>query len=184
MGQKWAFLSKRLQKPAGGLRGSNMESMRINVTELTADPKTVSGEMESEAFELEEVEDIKAVLPLRYSLTLQVLGTEFLVQGKLEADVGMDCVRCGEFYSTTLVDSSFLRGYEIEENTDSIDLTPDIREAIVLCLPNFPICSESCKGLCAMCGTNLNKGACHCEAPPEENPWDALDGFDVRGKED
>ena len=153
--------------------------MRINVAELTADPKHIEGEMDAEVFGFEDVEDIKAVLPVRFKLALQVLGLEFLVQGAVEADVGMDCVRCGEFFSTTLTDSSFLRGYQIEESTDSIDLAPDIREAIVLSLPNFPRCSATCKGLCPQCGVNLNKESCTCEAPEEENPWEALDGLDV-----
>ena len=26
-----------------------------------------------------------------------------------------------------------------------------------------PLCSESCKGLCAVCGTNLNKDSCTCK---------------------
>ena len=156
-----------------------MENMRINITELSADPKRIEGEMEPEVFDLEGIEDIKAVLPLRYAFSLQVLGTEFLVQGKVEADVAFDCVRCGEFFSTTLTDSSFLRGYEIKEDTDSIDLAPDIRESIVLSLPSFPRCSDSCRGLCAICGINLNKGTCTCEAPKEDSPWGGLDKLDV-----
>ena len=156
-----------------------MESMQINIAELTADPKRIAGEMEPEVFDFEDVEDIKAVLPLRFALSLQVLGTEFLVQGSVEADVGLDCVRCGEFFSTTLADSSFLRGYEIEEGVDSINIAPDIRESIVLSLPNFPLCSEACKGLCPICGKNLNKETCQCEEPEEESPWDALDSLDL-----
>ena len=160
-----------------------MENMRINITELGLDPKQIDGEMEPEVFDLESVDIIKAVLPLRYALSLQRLGDEFLVQGKVEADVGLDCVRCGEFYSTTLVDSSFLRGYQIEEHTESVDIAPDIREAMVLCLPSFPHCAETCKGLCPMCGGNLNKAQCGCEAPEEESPWSALDGFEVEAEE-
>jgi len=156
-----------------------MESMQINIAELTADPKLIEGEMEPEVFDFEGVEDIKGVLPLRFALSLQVLGTEFLVQGKVEADVGLDCVRCGEFFSTTLVDSSFLRGYEIEEGVDSINIAPEVRESVLLCLPNFPLCSEACRGLCSICGKDLNKEACQCEEPEEKSPWDALDTLDL-----
>ena len=45
-----------------------MESMQINIAELTADPKLIEGEMEPEVFDFEGVEDIKGVLPLRFAL--------------------------------------------------------------------------------------------------------------------
>ena len=54
-----------------------MESMQINIAELTADPKLIEGEMEPEVFDFEGVEDIKGVLPLRFALSLQVLDVVF-----------------------------------------------------------------------------------------------------------
>lgn len=61
----------------------------------------------------------------------------------------------------------------------SVDLTPDIREAMILCFPGYPVCKAECKGLCPTCGKNLNKGACTC-APPPDNRWSVLDRLDAR----
>jgi uncharacterized protein len=44
-----------------------------------------------------------------------------------------------------------------------IDLDPILREQIVLAMPGYPVCKESCKGLCPVCGANLNERECGCE---------------------
>ncbi len=62
---------------------------------------------------------------------------------------------------------------------DSVDLTEDIREAIILAFPGYPVCRPDCKGLCSRCGKNLNRGACGC-APPEDNRWVALENLSPR----
>ena len=50
-----------------------------------------------------------------------------------------------------------------------VDLIDLMREQFVLALPMKPLCEEACKGLCAVCGTNLNKTQCGC-APKWEDP--------------
>jgi uncharacterized protein len=44
-----------------------------------------------------------------------------------------------------------------------IDLDPIIREQVLLALPMHAVCKEACKGLCGMCGQNLNEVVCGCE---------------------
>jgi len=48
---------------------------------------------------------------------------------------------------------------------ERIDLEPLFREQFVLAVPYAPLCSETCKGLCPQCGTDLNSSTCSCEAP-------------------
>ena len=48
-----------------------------------------------------------------------------------------------------------------------LDLTPMLREHVILAAPMQPICSHECLGLCARCGKNLNEGPCQCA---EERP--------------
>ncbi|MBU0679579.1 MAG: DUF177 domain-containing protein [Verrucomicrobia bacterium] len=61
-----------------------------------------------------------------------------------------------------------------------MDLTEDIREAVLLKVPNFPLCSSQCKGVCLQCGQDLNAGTCACEPPHWENRWGALDQLDSK----
>ena len=46
----------------------------------------------------------------------------------------------------------------------TIDLDPIIREQVLLALPMHAVCGEDCRGLCGMCGQNLNEAACGCES--------------------
>ena len=44
----------------------------------------------------------------------------------------------------------------------TLDLTPYIREAVLLELPYAPVCREDCKGLCPVCGVDRNRETCSC----------------------
>lgn len=50
----------------------------------------------------------------------------------------------------------------IDKNKLEVDLKEMIRQEIILHFPIIPLCSKSCKGLCAKCGTDLNKKKCCC----------------------
>ena len=56
----------------------------------------------------------------------------------------------------------------------SIDLDPVLREQILLALPGYPICRDGCKGLCAVCGTNLNEKECGCDRHVPDPRWAGL----------
>ena len=45
----------------------------------------------------------------------------------------------------------------------TIDLDPIVREQVLLALPMHSVCREDCKGLCGMCGQNLNEKPCGCQ---------------------
>jgi uncharacterized protein len=55
-----------------------------------------------------------------------------------------------------------------------IDLDPIVREQILLALPAYPVCRESCKGLCTVCGGNLNERECGCDRHVPDPRWAGL----------
>ena len=55
-----------------------------------------------------------------------------------------------------------------------VDLTKLIKDAILLDLPVKIVCTEDCQGLCAQCGTNLNKGECDCTDDSIDPRWAKL----------
>jgi len=61
------------------------------------------------------------------------------------------------------------------ENT--IDITRHVHDVLVLAVPLKPLCSESCKGLCQVCGANLNEGICSCGEKPRDERWSGLKGL-------
>ncbi len=65
--------------------------------------------------------------------------------------------------------------FVIHHDGKTLDLGPVLREAIVLSLPIRVLCRDDCKGLCPVCGTNLNESKCDCAAAQTDARWNILD---------
>ena len=93
-----------------------------------------------------------------------------LVQAKMQATVPSECVRCLTSIQLPLkIDFTELYAFSVQSVTDSmllipddaqINLTPLVREYMLLEVPISPICRSDCKGLCQICGENLNEVSC------------------------
>ncbi len=106
-------------------------------------------------------------------------GQELFFQGRISGSVIGHCARCLEEYPFDLGKDFFvvlvpkaelpmeaeLSGEELDLSFyegDQVDLSPLVREQIILALPTRPLCREDCKGLCAHCGADLNTQSCAC----------------------
>jgi uncharacterized protein len=59
---------------------------------------------------------------------------------------------------------------------DELDVEAWARDALVLALPAQIVCSEDCRGLCSVCGADLNAaGPEHDHPEPGDPRWVALD---------
>lgn len=107
-----------------------------------------------------------------------------LVQGRFSAKTGLDCVRCLENYSQDLsCEFTDLYAFNTRSMSESellvpeegrIDLAPLIREYVLLEVPIQPICRTECKGLCPVCGENLNHIDCGHRNKPDDSPFSIL----------
>ncbi|HTP27788.1 MAG TPA: DUF177 domain-containing protein [Anaeromyxobacteraceae bacterium] len=61
-----------------------------------------------------------------------------------------------------------------------LDLDPIVREHFLLALPAYPVCKEGCRGLCQVCGTNLNERECDCDRRVPDPRWAGLEKFKVK----
>ena len=109
-----------------------------------------------------------------YEIHVERIGSELLARGRVAHRFQCKCSRCAELFALEVVEPAFFADFSLEEGTAYVDLTPDMREAIILSLPGYPVCREECKGLCARCGANLNREACSC-GPAPDGSWAALD---------
>lgn len=150
--------------------------MIINIARIPEDGMPLEGEEPAEILELDGPDGFRAAGPVRCDLFAQVVSGELIVRGTLTAPLEARCARCTQIFSTTVSDSGFLRDFPGVQRTDEVDITEELREAILLNLPHFPLCEEGCKGLCARCGKDLNEGPCGC---PESggSGWGALDNL-------
>jgi uncharacterized protein len=154
--------------------------MLIELPKLNPDGEQFEGEEPAELLDLQENDTIKAEGPVSYDFFVQLVGHELVVQGRISVELAVVCGRCAEIYSTNLVISDFLRASEIQAGQESVDLTADIREELLLHLPHYPVCASDCKGLCPQCGHNLNDGPCGCTAPRGDLRWSGLNDLKLK----
>ena len=92
------------------------------------------------------------------------------------ADEYADELREGKDHDGGPVGGSFAPG-DAEEETYTgkvIDLDPIVREQLLLSVPSYPVCGEGCKGLCPVCGANLNDRECGCDRHVPDPRWAGL----------
>ncbi len=150
--------------------------MQIDIPKLKPEGEWFEGHEDPVILELGQENHMRLPGPIHYHLWAQPVCGKLVVKGDLALGIELECGRCTDFFSTTIRDSSFLRDYDISGGVETVDVTPDIREAILLAWPAYPVCGETCLGLCPRCGCNLNSGKCSCH-PPEGNLWGALEGL-------
>jgi uncharacterized protein len=89
------------------------------------------------------------------------------IQGEFKGQAPVECVRCLTGFDQPL-HTAFDELYAFDQRsvTDSglllpedgnIDLEPLVREYLLIEMPISPICKSNCKGLCPVCGLNLNE---------------------------
>jgi uncharacterized protein len=107
-----------------------------------------------------------------------------LVTGKFSGDTTVDCVRCLKEFNHSLVwEMTELYAFKAKSLSESellvpddaqIDLEPLIREYALLEIPISPICKSDCKGLCPVCGQDLNETDCGHRPHEDESPFSVL----------
>ncbi len=161
--------------------------MKLNIYAVGEDGLDLSDAISAQELGLDAIEfEVEGSCHL--SLRVRKLGHGFHVRGRARATVVRTCGRCLERALQT-VEPEFSMVYEpaggtsqgIESDVSSrdlgvtffegveLDLSPEIRQAVLLALPLKPLCRETCKGLCPTCGANLNDGPCAC-APHADAP--------------
>ena len=98
-------------------------------------------------------EMIRAERPLRYDLTVQRLHDGLLLTGSLRLVLDCQCVRCLKPFQQTVALADWtchlpLAGEEkVSVENDCVDLTPFVREDMLLEFPRHPRCQPDCAGL-------------------------------------
>jgi len=62
----------------------------------------------------------------------------------------------------------------LPENSIEIDISKAIRDSFILARPMQLLCKESCKGLCPICGIDLNHRSCNCAADQIDPKFEKL----------
>ena len=142
-----------------------------------------------------------------YTLTSPLLATirVFRTEGRILADISVSgnasvpCARCLEPAKVAISgELRYLFSLRQDDNSeknqdgspdgdedlilldsweDEIDLSPQIWEVMITSFPAKALCRPDCKGLCPVCGTNLNRSSCTCKRDNIDPRLESLRSF-------
>tara|TARA_Y100001970_G_scaffold241802_1_gene305660 strand:- start:13198 stop:13656 length:459 start_codon:yes stop_codon:yes gene_type:complete len=131
-----------------------------------------------ENFNLELNNDI-TILINKAKFIFNKVNASTMVKVLLDTTVQLLCDRClntyehfetSNFYAAIIFNN--MKQKEISEsedgelliktNPEQVDLSEIIRQHIISIKPMKSLCEEDCKGLCDVCGVNLNNSSCLC----------------------
>ncbi len=137
--------------------------------------------------------DFEFEFPLHVEARVRKAGQSVVIQGRIQTVLRLQCVRCLKVLSSPFSEAFDLTLFPAKEEDaeEEIELEEDdlesdffeggeIRlselacEQIFLDMPAHPLCREECKGLCPVCGKDLNLGPCQCRGDGFESRFAAL----------
>jgi uncharacterized protein len=146
-----------------------------------------------------EPEDVRIPDGLAMAVNAVRAGTTVHVTGTLSGTARRQCVRCLKEYDDALwlpIAAEYYRdtelksrpaGREPSERSDDdadddgyvyageeIELGAMLREHVLLATPMQPLCHEECRGLCPVCGQDLNVHRCDCREEQIQSPFAVL----------
>lgn len=137
---------------------------------------------------------------IKGKLKLTRLGNKVKVEGSFETELELECSKCMDKFLLPLRKNFISEFYPLEDfvwrSSEPVELRKhememefytkgiiDIEEIlstnIILNIPMYPVCSETCKGICPNCGRNLNREKCTCSGGERirDERWSPLAGL-------
>ena len=145
--------------------------------------KSISVELVKQIDTVKDYPDVvEFVEPVKIEGTLKNEDDIFVLDAKGTTAVALQCDRCLAPIRKELcfeIKERFAHtGREDEETEtftgDQIDLADFVKRGIIGELPMKAICREDCKGLCPVCGKDLNAGDCGCDTTYRDPRFESL----------
>ncbi len=181
--------------------------MRIEIHHIPSQGTTLHFEKRAEHFatlkQLMARGECQFITPIQISLQVMPEKDLFKVTGRISATQHLECARCLTGFDAPLnrrFELNYSRQIFDDIQTDesgemeltaqqigmhhfkgeTIDFTDALQEQVVLSIPYRPLCRETCKGLCARCGADLNEAPCRCESKNDDSPFAVLKNLDLK----
>ena len=143
--------------------------MKIHVNRIPEEGLKEHAVYDPAALDVER-DDIRLSRSFEVDAAIALVDRELVVNVDIHCALRMTCGRCLEPFEVAISPRAVFT-YNVHPN-DIIDITEDLRQEIILAYPMLPVCRPDCRGLCAVCGQNLNERSCDHPAgssPAEES---------------
>lgn len=149
--------------------------IKINVAEIKRRPvleKTLDCALEPAELEIAP-QELALIGSVQLEGSLSNVGDVLLLRARMHAKARRVCGRCLREFAGDLqaevVEKFYPAGAENMEKdafvyeADVADITQPLREGLLLAEPMQALCKPDCRGLCPVCGADLNDGECGCD---------------------
>ena len=121
-------------------------------------------ELEQTAQDLDlDIKGVKFITPLQIRCLVSKTGSEIYIKAQIKGRTELTCTGCLENFDQELKEK--FDHYHKWAGEPELDITDQVREAVILSFSMKLVCNPECKGLCPMCGQNLNLDQCDCWPP-------------------
>lgn len=150
--------------------------MKIHLRQIPAEGLHLEGEEECLIPQVDPAE-VRCAGPLRYLLDAGISEGALWANGQLTQPVELRCVRCLEAFPFDIMVKDFTVHTELT-GPEIVDLTPFMREDILLNLPSYPHCDREGGRICPVPEVikPSNQNDVLAEPPPD---WSALDKLEL-----
>ena len=110
--------------------------------------------------------------PVSVNVTCVLQGDDVYVDGTLKCKIVGECARClgkAKYEFSEELSVTYVRSNPNEEEDEYlyssgvVNLRQAVRDVFLSNCPPVIYCNENCKGLCPICGSNLNETDCNCK---------------------
>jgi uncharacterized protein len=171
--KSWVFLRWLCPENVQEIQGGAVSVLRLNVSKLSEGTHHHS----LQATPAEVGLDSRFTKQLQIEATFQKTSRHLYMQVEIKSGGVFTCDRCLEEFQQEVssgygvmfvTDQDALPGdgeevQVISPDSTHVDLAEDVRQFVLLGLPQKLLCREDCAGLCPTCGSNLNLGKCDCK---------------------
>ena len=131
--------------------------MKIHVNQIPEEGLRERATYDPAGLDMER-DDIRLPQPFEVDAFITKAAQDLVVSADIRCPLRCACGRCLEEFDSA-VEAKALFSYAVKP-TDVVDITDDVRQEIMLAYPIVPLCRPDCRGLCRVCGQNLNTAPC------------------------
>ncbi len=168
--------------------------MKINIADVTCG-QDLEFSFDADAKEVDIPADVcEFEGMIRVGGVIQQTGAAYRIQGTIRCTKVFLCDRClkpsMECQVHAFEEDFCLDGEQSEQESvilpegEVIDITDLVRDTLLAAQPISNICKPDCRGLCPVCGTDLNLEQCDCEAAVPDPRLAVLKEFMSKKKQD
>lgn len=156
-------------------------SIQVNLRHLENHEVHLQGQVSIAELDIDTRDEIITIeRPLDYDLTVELVDGGLLVRGRIVLPLRCECVRCLKPFEHRLELTDWYLHLPLEGEdappvvNDLVDLTPYVREDILLEFPQHPLCEQECRGLPLTSEGKLEKPNSTGHDEPISSAWAEL----------